>query len=191
MSDQGTSRPQAGSLSPWLGIGTYFSKHVERIRLDVPLELLPRDRRCDRKSGTGTRRVSADGRGSSAVAQIVDEEPARALNKRGVRGVPVGVGSGEALRQLFAIGGMRPVMRHTALDRHHDMNPLATREFRPTVVTLSLEKFAKRKGRLAHKRPFDSVTRIKIEYEHVGMLNVLHCAVPGMQLNRSNRDQAE
>ena len=58
-------------------------------------------------------------------------------------------------------------------------------------MTLSLEKFAKAQGRLAHKRPFDSVTRIKIEYEHVGMLNVHHCAVPGMQLNRSNLDQAE
>ena len=71
------------------------------------------------------------------------------------------------------------------------MHALPAGELQPTLVVLSFEQLAKTHRRLPHKGPRYPFTGIKIENEHIRMLNIVYGGVPGMQLNGPDLDQAK
>ena len=86
--------------------------------------LRPAQRHGDRGAGTAAQAVAGDRGRGAVVAQIVDEDPAtpRRLGERG--GVAVRAvgrhGTGEAAGERL---GLVPTV--TALERHHQVQPLA------------------------------------------------------------------
>ena len=102
----------------------------------------------------------------------------------------VGCGYGEALRDPFRVSSGLIVV-DLRLSGAIKCNPLPPLSFghgsRPSVP----QHPAQHKRRLDHELPGDTLARIKIEDEHVGMLDIVDARIPGVQLDRADLDEAE
>ena len=84
---------------------------------------------------------------------------------------------------------VRLIVQQWMIQRCDQVNALAARQFRPWLKSLVLHKLPQLQGRLDHFLPRHALTRIEIDHEAIGMLDVVYGRVPGMQLYRANLDQ--
>ena len=68
------------------------------------------------------------------------------------------------------------------------MQSLAPGQLRPRHQSFSLEHPAQLESRLDHDLPADTLARIKIEDEQIGMLDVIDVCIPGVKLDCPNLD---
>jgi hypothetical protein len=82
-------------------------------------------------------------------------------------------------------------MIHVRLDRNHDMNALTASQFRPTLEIGLFDHRPQHQRRIGYASPFDSVARIEIEHEHVGMFEIVDRGVPRMNFDDIHVDEAQ
>jgi hypothetical protein len=157
------------------------------VRTNPVLDLAPAYRSRNRESRLRPRRPGANGRHPAAVSQIIDEDAAGALLRVGGECVPVRCSCREALREPL---GVRPrlIVVDLRLKRRHQVQSLAPGQLRPRLQTFIPQHPAEHKRRLDHELPGDTVARIEIEDEQVGVLYVIDARVPLVQLDCADLD---
>jgi hypothetical protein len=78
-----------------------------------------------------------------------------------------------------------------SIERRHQVQALASGQFRPRLQPFILQHPAQGQCRLDHEFPGHAFARIEIEHEQVRMLDVVDARVPRVQLDRADLDKAE
>jgi hypothetical protein len=124
--------------------------NAESVRSQPVLDLTPSDGCRDRKAGTRTRRIRANGRCPPSIAKIVDEEPPWPRFKRRRDDVAIRRSRRQTLGNAARIG-VSAVPIHLPLDRHHHVQPLAAGRLRPALEPLRGKHVAEPEARLDHE----------------------------------------
>ena len=71
------------------------------------------------------------------------------------------------------------------------MNALAAGQFRPGLEALGVEQVPQPKSSVDDELPLDAFAGIQVEYQRIGVFDIVDGRRPRMQLNDTNFDKAQ